>query len=367
MDTKKKVLLIAESNMSLSGVPVVYMSIVKALHKTHSFDLVVLKDNDFHFREEFLSYGGKIYLFNPNKPSGFISKIFWTLFKYPKKCKLFSSEINLRQYDIIHSFNEYISYPFFKKAKSFGVKKRIIHICSADSAYPKPKTINQFWWNKLQKKSFRYCTDIISVSNQTLKYHNYKNKGVVLYNPFNIESHSSLVPCVHNNLVLTQIGNFYARKNQLFSLEVMKIIVKSIPNAVLNFVGNTNNDGYLEQLESEVYNNGLTKNVKFLGNSPDRMQLNSNTSYYIYPSTRESFGLVLLEGQAIGIHCFTSNTIPHDADMGNVDFLDLNPNLWANKILEFFEKSGNKRVKPLNIERFSEPTFYNNILSIYSI
>ena len=41
----KKILLIADSNMSLSGVPVVYMSIVRQLHSEYTFDIIVLKDN----------------------------------------------------------------------------------------------------------------------------------------------------------------------------------------------------------------------------------------------------------------------------------------------------------------------------------
>ena len=69
----KNVLLIADSNMSLSGVPVVFMSIVRNLHKEYHFDIIVLKDNDMYFEKEFLSYGGKIFRFQFNKPSGFLN------------------------------------------------------------------------------------------------------------------------------------------------------------------------------------------------------------------------------------------------------------------------------------------------------
>ena len=362
----KKILLIADSNMSLSGVPVVFMSIVRQLHKEYTFDIIVLKDNDMYFEKDFLSYGGKVFRFNYDKPEGFLSKFVWLLFRYPKNVKTFlNNEIDLHEYVAIHSFQEGFSYPFIKEAKRAGIKNRIIHICSAASAYPKSKTFSQSMFNNYQKKAFKLCSKIAFVSRKSLNLSNCKNKGVVLYNIYDEEKFGQIIECEHNNLVLTQIGTFSNRKNQLFSLEIIKRIKESVPSVRLNIMGKEIEPGYLDKMNTFIKENRLEENVNYIEGSYDRIKLSADTSYLIYPSTMESFGLVLIESQACGTHCFANADMPHDADMGNVDFLDLDVNLWSQSIVDYFIKNKNKRKEPINKDRFSVTQFKNTLNELY--
>ena len=362
----KKILLIADSNMSLSGVPVVYMSIVRQLHEECTFDIIVLKDNDMFFEEEFLSYGGKVFRFNCPKPDNIFKKLGWLLFKYPKEVKkFFNKNLVLSEYSVIHSFNEGFSYPFFKESKRAGITKIILHICSAASSYPPRKDLSQFLFNSYQKKAKKICSNIVTVSQQSLKYVDYKNKGTVLYNIYDETKYGRIVDCAHNNLALTQIGTFSSRKNQLFSLEVVKKISETYPSVLLNIVGKEIETGYLNKMTDYIDKNNLNSNVKILNNKTDRIEMNRNTSYLIYPSTLESFGLVLIESQACGIHCFANKNIPNDADMGNVDFIGLNSTIWAKSIIEYYEKNGNSRKEPINTEKFSKEQFVKTLKRIY--
>ena len=362
----KKVLLIADSNMSLSGVPVVFMSIVRQLHKEYSFDIIVLKDNDMYFEKEFLSYGGKVIRFKCEKPDSFFSKLKWLLFTYPREVKSFlNKNIDLKEYSVIHSFHEGFSFPFLKAAKKAGVKNRILHICSAKSAYPLEKTFSQSLFNWYQKKAMRCCSNIVFVSQRSLELNDYKNKGVVLYNIYDESKFSKIAQCNHNNIVLTQIATYSFRKNQLFSLEVLKLIKKTIPSVKLNIVGKELEEGYLDKMNKYIADNELNSNVVFCGNLIDRNELNKDTSYLIYPSTMESFGLVLIESQACGIHCFANKGIPNDADMGNVDFIELDVRLWADSIVNYFIQNGNKRKEPINKEKFSQSQFKQTLSTLY--
>ena len=362
----KRVLLIADSNMSLSGVPVVCMSIVRSLKENYIFDIIVLKDNDMYFEEEFLSYGGNIFRFNCKKPDNFIKKLFWLIHSYPKAVKEFlKNKIDLNQYDVIHSFYEGFSYPFIKAAKKAGIEKRILHICSAKSAYPAKKTLSQLLFDWYQRKAMKECTSIVFVSQQSLQLNNYKSKGVVLYNMYDEKKFDNIIDCKSNNLSLTQIATFSIRKNQLFSLKLLKLLKEKIPNVQLNIMGKELEEGYLEKMNLFISQNNLKDNVTFYEGSFDRVELNEKTSYIIYPSIMESFGLVLIESQACGIHCFANKDIPNDADMGNVDFLELNPELWTEKIYDYYTTFGNARKKPVNKDKFSSEQFIKKLKSIY--
>lgn len=365
---KKKILLIAESNMSLSGVPVVYMSIVRTLHNEFDFDIIILKNNDLFFKDEFLSYGGQIYHFDCQKPKSLIKKISWYLGSYHNEFKKFlhHHHINLNNYSAIHSFNEYFSYPFFKEAKRANIKNIILHICSAASAYPSKKSIKQSLWNFYQKRSLKFCSTILFVSHKSMFYNNYKNKGRVLYNIYDEEKYSTLITYEGNGLSLTQIGTFSSRKNQLFSIKVLENILKTYPDAHLNIVGKSINDGYTEQMLEYIEHTTVKNNISILDTTTDRIDLNKKTSFILYPSVQDSFGLVLIESQASGIHCFSSNLVPNDADMGNVEFLELDSELWSNKIISYFRKNGNNRTDPINKEKFSLETFRNSLLNIYN-
>lgn len=362
----KRVLLVADSNMSLSGVPVVFMSIVRLLSKEYQFDIIVLKDNDMYFEKEFVSYGGKIYKFNCPKPNNFLKKFFWLTTKYYKAVKSFlETEIDLNQYVAIHSFHEGFSYPFLNEAKKAGVPNRILHICSAKSAYQQNRSFSQSMFNWYQRKAMECCSNIVFVGQRALELNNYKNKGVVLYNIYDERKFGEITECKHSKLSLTQIATFSSRKNQLFALEVIKIIRKDYPDVTFNIVGYELENGYLKRMREYIDQNNLKSNIKFLGNKIDRIELNKNTSYILYPSTMESFGLVLIESQACGIHCFANKDIPNDADMGNTDFIELDANLWAKKIVDYFRENGNKRKQPINKEKFSEKQFIETINNLY--
>lgn len=363
----KKILLIADSNMSLSGVPVVFMSIVRLLSKEYQFDIVVFKDNDMYFEKEFLSYGGKVFRYNFNKPNDFLKKLIWIKFSYYKSVKKFiKGNIKLDEYTAIHSFQEDFSYPFIKEAKKAGIKNRIIHICSATSAYKLKKHLNRKLLDRYSKKAIRQASNIAFVSQKSLQLNDYKNRGVVVYNIYDEQKFGQITECVHKNIELTQIGTFSNRKNQLFSLEVINCIKEEIPNVHLNIVGKEIDDGYLEKMNSYIKDNKLESTVSILGTSTDRIELNKRTSYILYPSTMESFGLILIESQASGIHCFANKDIPNDADMGNADFLELNPELWSKSIIDYYSKHKNERKNPSNVDKFSKENFINTIKKLYS-
>lgn len=365
MKDKKKILLVAASNMSLTGVPVVYMSIIRLLKDEYDFDIVILNNDDMYFENEFLSYGGKIFNFISNKPNSSFKSLFWALFSFKKRAKKFIlKELNLDEYSCIHTFNGELGSVLFRLTKKKNIKK-YFHICSAQSAYKRKKNIKELIWENIFSGSSKYSDKIIFVSKASMENSKYKNKGIVLYNIYDEQKFGKITTCNHNSLALTQIGTFSSRKNQLFSIEVIKKLKVFYPSVVLRIVGREIEDGYLKKIIDFIAINNLSENVKILNPSTDRIELNTETSFVLYPSVQDSFGLVLIESQACGIHCFVSNAVPNDADMGNCEFLPLNIDEWSNRIDCFFKENNNKRFNPINIEKFSKETFVRNLKKLY--
>ena len=363
----KKVLLIADSNMSLSGVPVVYMSIVRNFSKKIRFDIIIFNDNDMHFQEEFLSFGGKIFYFDCQKPTPLFKKILWILFKYNHEAKKFiRTRINLKGYNAIHCFRESLSYPFLREAEKANIETRILHFNSASSAYKNSFSLKSLPFDFYRKRSINCCTDLIFVSEDSMKHtaSNHNVKKHVIYNTYDLIS-NDLIYNDSNNLHLIQIGTFSSRKNQYFSLMVLKELLLKYPLAKLYFIGKELERGYLDKMKIFINTNHLENNVVFLPPNTEKKRIFADSSYLIFPSLKESFGLVLLEAQSCGLHCFSSNTIPTDADMGNVTFMELIPKKWADSIGNYFMANKNKRKIPINIDRFSTTAFIKNLENIY--
>ena len=362
---KKKILIIADSNLSNSGVPMVFMSIVRALKSDYIFDVIIFNEDDMFYKNEFLSYGGKIYVFDRKIPDGKFAKVFWLLFKLRKEIDKFCGEkISFKDYFAIHSFDEMFSSRFLKIGKDCGIEYRIVHVCAALRAYKTKKSLKRYLFEIDRRKTLKLCTSIACSSDSTLKLNNYKNKGLTLYRTYNQSQFPGVIKCVHDNLVLTQIATFSGRKNQLFALEVVSILRNTYPNVVLNLVGKEKEDGYEDKMNNYIHDHSLENNVKFLGTSPNRNELSKMTSYILHPATMEGSGNVLVESQVCGIHCFASNTLPAGYDLGNVQFLRLETKLWANEILNYFMKNQNNRKEPIGKEKFSKENFKNILLSM---
>lgn len=363
---KKKVLLIAASNMSLSGVPVVFMSIIRSLSHKYTFDIVVLDDKDMYFENEFLSYGGKIFKYLNPKPRGILRKLVWFFGGFKRNTSLFiKNNLRLNDYCAIHSFSGEFGSILFKNEKKNDKVVKIFHVCSALSVYKEKLTIKQILWNCNFNDVYKYADKVLYVSKAALKYAKNRQKSDVLYNIYDEEKFNKIENCAHNNLSLTQIGTFSSRKNQLFSLKVLTLLKNSFPNVKLNIVGKEIEAGYYNRILEFIEEKSLKNNVDIFNDKTDRISINRNTSYVIYPSIQDSFGLVLIESQASGIHCFASNTIPQDADMGNIEFLPLNENCWADTIKEYFLKNRNKRIIPTEKDKFSKTAFAKKLISIY--
>jgi glycosyltransferase involved in cell wall biosynthesis len=98
--------------------------------------------------------------------------------------------------------------------------------------------------------------------------------------------------------VILTVGRLNPEKGHRYLLESAQLVWRHIPNLRVLIAG----EGPLrEQLEASVHSLHLDAVVSFLGWRDDVASLMAISDLFVLPSTRESFGLVILEALAMGM------------------------------------------------------------------
>ena len=284
---------------------------------------------------------------------------------YKKALKFFENN----KYDIVHSFLEYKSYPFFKAAKKCGIKQRIYH---SNINKRKENLIGKIQISFLRKKSIKYSTDLVGVSKQCCTYAFKSNKYFVINNPYDDVSYNNYIKneLDDNKLVLTQVATFNSNKNQLFSLDVINELRKINSNVELKLIGYETEKGYLNKINKYIHDNNIEDFVDIIDGSENIPNHYKTTTFVIIPSKSEGFSLVAIEAQACGITPFLSNAVPHDVDpFNNCVYLNLNEGAeyWAKMINSKFEENKNNRFEFPNNSPFAKINFTKKLMNLYKI
>lgn len=139
--------------------------------------------------------------------------------------------------------------------------------------------------------------------------------------------------------VIVHVGAFRTQKNHSFILNVFNEYHKKHKNSFLILVG----DGELKrQMMEKAESLDLNKSVIFTGNRNDVPDILSASDAFLFPSLYEGFGLALLEAEANGLNCVTSDVVPSQICFENCIRLSLDSPYaeWV-KALET-ESNGNR-------------------------
>lgn len=345
------------------GVQTVMMQIVRSLKAEYVFDALLFTDEVRYYDEEFLSYGGKIFRMPKYKKSNPIlarCDVYLKYFLlYRKMKKLFQAN----GYDAIHCHNEYEAAICLKAAKKVGVKIRISH---AHTEYKQGNFFSKIL-NKIYKRMLlKNATILIGASESAcISYYGTDAKFKVIHNPYNEDKFVYTESEVFDRPVICQVGSFNNNKNQKFTLEVFKTILKSYPGSKLHLVGNGDNE-YSMQIKQDITGNGIEDKICLYPPNEDVYSVMNKANVLILPSLREGFGIVLIEAQAVGLNCYASDTVPHLTNVGGCTYIALQkgPQFWANKIIEDFE-NGKIFRKEYNTENFKTKNISNVYRGIY--
>lgn len=234
-----------------------------------------------------------------------------------------------------------------KIASKNGIQKIIVHSHCTGVENIKHRIIKRLYAKKLLK----YPTDYFTCSVDAAKFKfpskvinegNFKiiNNGIdVQAFDFDINARKEYrnMMGLSNDFVIINIGRMTEQKNQLFLIEIMKVLVKEYcnNNIKLLLIG----DGVLKNsIVARINDYGLNDNIILLSNRNDVSQLLSASDLFVFPSIYEGLGIVVIEAQANGLMCFCSNQIPNEANITplfhKID-LDKGADYWSKRILEY--------------------------------
>ena len=130
--------------------------------------------------------------------------------------------------------------------------------------------------------------------------------------------------------VIGHIGGFVYQKNHKFLIDFVKEYSKEKEDFKVVLLG----DGpMMEEIVSYTKELGVQDKILFLGNKSEVYEYYNVFDLFILPSHFEGLPVVLIEAQANGLKCITSNNVTSQADLVNkLTFVPLDVNIWRNTV-----------------------------------
>ena len=133
--------------------------------------------------------------------------------------------------------------------------------------------------------------------------------------------------------VIGQVGRFAFQKNPEFTINAFSELLKRKSNSYLLLIGRGNQE---KELRRQIHELNIQDNVLVLTNREDIPELLHALDVFVLPSRFEGLGIVLIEAQAVGLPCVTSDNIPQEAYQSkNITRLNLNDDIndWIDALL----------------------------------
>lgn len=335
---KKKILHIAYHSLANGGIQAVIMGIVRNLHNDFSFDVLVFTDRASYYDDEFLRYG-KIHRIPFDRTGKRLHNILEN-FSRPFRSLLYTYFI-LREgnYDAVHCHNGPESGISLLAAQFAGVPVRIAHSHNTASTEKRPI------WVRLYKNITRTLININSsvrvgcskIANDYLFGEDHI-EAFVINNAIDMNKFDQLKYGTESRNTslfrFIHVGRYCYQKNQLFLLDVFKMIQGMLPNSELDLIGFGEDE---DKIKEKIVTLNLQDHVNMLPPDSDIPLLLSRSDYFILTSKFEGLGIVLLEAQVMGVKCFVSDVVPPEANMGLCTYLPLQIGArgWAKTVVEY--------------------------------
>lgn len=268
-------------------------------------------------------------------------------------------------YDIIQTgeYNQYISYYLLKQ----NLKPVVIY----HGPYFNPKIssrIMTFLFDLIfLKRYLKINPSFISKSNLAEQF--LKSKGFLDITTIGVGLDTSALNV--NNIEtkirkdkekrLLYVGNITKGKNILFLLKIMKNINKNKNNVKLYIVG-SGPQNYVNKCKKYISNNKLEGVVNLVGKVEQKniSKYYEQSDLFIFPSTREIYGMVMMEAMLFGVpvmttlHGGSSTVIKNNINGYVINNYDVDE--WTKKIIEYLENDS------VEIQKNAQKTILNEFV-----
>lgn len=337
------------------------------------FDAIITSDVVGYYEDEFKKYGQIFRIPIKRKPTKIqrLFSVFTNYFLVKKELRKFLKSHD--KYDAIHVRHLIYAAPCVSVAKKEGIPVRIAH---AAVNRPVGKYKDRFYITLY----LRYCahvirkkaTHVFGVTSGAVEYMAGENNGIVMKNPtialdkFNPELYPN--KNTDNVIRLIMVGSFSSRKNQKFTIEVLRELCKSRPDSTLTLIGypRSPKEPYLLEMKQLIETYKLERNVQFLPQDTDIPLAMSESTFLMMPSIQEGLPNVALEAQAMGLPCYISTDVSTECDCGLCHFLPLNKGAayWSEVLIKHVEEHGFEK-KYLDMSEWDNKTICKDYLEYY--
>lgn len=357
---KKRILLVSPTELCVGGVSRVLMTLVQELHDAYCFDVVTLCDKPGYYDEAFGAYGGRIYRIPAIQ---YLEHKILYPFSFFQIRAAITKILKENHYDVIHGHSGWQDAACHLAAAKMGLPIRISH-GHGTYVWEGRNLIMRCYMEGTKKLVRKYANIRLacsSVAGDTLfSGDDYVN----VLNPVDISIYADIEKTPHTGINILQIGYFEQRKNQIFSLKLVKYLREKGIDARLYLIGYPQEAGYQEKMEQVIAEGELREFVVFLSYDFDKRTAFAQTDYCVLPSESEGLPLVALESQAAGVPCLMSDHISMDSDVGAGFFLphdDLGK--WAEAIMGGVEVDRKRLAESL--QTISNQVYAEKIRHIY--
>ena len=295
----------AVPKMNREGIQSFLMNVYRNIDRSKvQFDFLIHSKENGEFESEIENLGGEVYHLYQLSSHHFLH--------YQKDLKKFFQR---HPYKIIHSHINLLSSFTLKAAMKAGLPYRIAHSHSSSILDRGIKRIVKLF---AKSKMNKYATKRIACSTEAAIW----QFGKTSFEAGNVE----IVP---NGIDVERF---------VFSKEKRT----AISNSYLIFVGSGETE---EKIKQEVQKLGILDSVIFAGSVKDTTCYYSAFDFFIFPSIYEGLGIALVEGQAAGLPCFLSDSLPIETNLSEQYYplpLSSSPDEWAQFILQHAHQGDRK-------------------------
>lgn len=332
MEKVSKILLIMPALKKAGGIENIFMNYYSRFQGEFKFDFVVHECDNDDFVNMIQQKGDKLYIL----PKIGLSSL-WEVNKQIEKL------FKINDYDIVHCHMANGAYFYFRKAKKYGVKCRILHGHLTKYADIRSHEIRNFFLVNLAKK---YTTNYMACGKEAGEFLTKKKKVYILNNAISLEKYAFDFQCreeIRNKydiaedvILLGHVGRLVPVKNQKFLLDLIKRLCDEKKNIKLMIIG----DGPLRE---ELYNYGLMLGLEgrviFVDSTRETSKYYQAFDYFLLPSYSEGVPTVLVEAQSSNLPCIISDKITNEviinSNVVSCQIDDVNP--WVSAIESGFD------------------------------
>lgn len=134
-------------------------------------------------------------------------------------------------------------------------------------------------------------------------------KHRIVYNGVLCPAWDEPLPAKPDSLELIMVGNYSGGRDHLFAVKVLQGILGKFPQARLTLVGNPNPAAPVafDKCNQYISDNSLNDHVRVLTGVTDVLPLLRESDLFIYESTRDTFGIAIVEAMLSGVPCLVND------------------------------------------------------------